>query len=60
MWYPFGPFWSVKYLDFGKKLPIRITNHTFLERRYPEVTKIRGELKKEEFYNDRFPQLGKL
>ena len=28
---PFGPFLSVKYLNFGKKLPIRTTHHTFLE-----------------------------
>ena len=36
---PFGPFWSVKYLNFGQKLPIRTTHHTFLESRHPEVTK---------------------
>ena len=36
---PFGPFWSVKYLNFGQKLPIRTTHHTFLESEHPEVTK---------------------
>ena len=36
---PFGPFWSVKYLNFGQKLPIRITHYAFLESRRPEVTK---------------------
>ena len=36
---PFGPFWSVKYLNFGQKLPLRTTHHTFLESRQPEVTK---------------------
>ena len=39
MWSLFGPFWSVKYLNFGQKLPIRTTHHTFLESRHPEVTK---------------------
>ena len=34
-----GLFWSVKYLNFGQKLPIRRAHHTFLERRHPEVTK---------------------
>ena len=34
----FGPSWSVKYLNFGQKLPIRTTHHTFLESRHPEVT----------------------
>ena len=29
----FGPFWSVKYLNFGQKLPFRTAHHTFLERR---------------------------
>ena len=38
MW-SFGPFWSVKYLNFGKKLPIRTAHHTFLESKHPEVTK---------------------
>ena len=37
--HPFGLFWSVKYLNFGQKLPIRTTHHTFLESRHPEVTK---------------------
>ena len=36
----FGPFWSVKYLNFGQKLPIRTTYHNFLESRHPKVTKI--------------------
>ena len=35
----FGLFWSVKYLNFGQKLPIRTAHHTFLESRHPEVTK---------------------
>ena len=35
----FGPFWSVKYFNFGQKLPIRTAHHTFLERRHPEVNK---------------------
>ena len=39
MWSLFGPFWSVKYLNFGQKLPIRTAHHTFLESRHPEVTK---------------------
>ena len=40
MWSPpFGPFWSVKYVVFGKNLPIRTARHTFLESRHPEVTK---------------------
>ena len=36
---PFGPFWSVKYLNFGQELPIQPTYHTFLESKHPEVTK---------------------
>ena len=36
---PFGPFWSVKHLNFGQRLPIRTTYHTLLESRHPEVTK---------------------
>ena len=36
---PFGPSWSVKYLNFEQKLPIRTTHYTFLESRHPEVTK---------------------
>ena len=28
---PCGSFWSVKYLNFWKNLPIRTTHHTFLE-----------------------------
>ena len=35
----FGPFWSVKYLNFGQKLQIWTTHHTFLESRHPEVAK---------------------
>ena len=35
----FGPFWSVKYLNFGQKLPIRSAYHTFLESRHPEATR---------------------
>ena len=35
----FGPFWSVKYLNFGQKLPIRKAHQTFLESRHPDVTK---------------------
>ena len=35
----FDSFWSIKYSNFGQKLPIRITHHTFLERRHTEVTK---------------------
>ena len=27
---PFGPFWSVKYLNLGQKLPIRTAHHIFL------------------------------
>ena len=40
MWSPLCPFWYVKYLNFGHKLPIRTIHHTFLESRHPEVTKI--------------------
>ena len=36
---PFGPFWSVKYLNFRRNLPIQTANHTFLENKHPEVTK---------------------
>ena len=36
---PFAPFWSVKYLNFGQKLPIPTTHHTFVEWKHPEVTK---------------------
>ena len=39
MWSPFCPFWSVKYLNFWPKLPIRIAHHTFLESRHPGFTK---------------------
>ena len=37
--HPFGPFRSVKHLNFGRKLPIQKTHHTFVENRHPEVTK---------------------
>ena len=36
---PFGPFWSVKYLSFGLKLPISKVHLNFLESRHLEVTK---------------------
>ena len=36
---PFGPFWSVKCLNFGQNLPNRTTCHAFLESRHPEVSK---------------------
>ena len=36
---PFRPFWSVRYLNFERKLPIWTTHHTFLESRHPGVTK---------------------
>ena len=36
---PFGLFWSVIYLDFEQKLPIRRACDTSLEIRQPEVTK---------------------
>ena len=39
MWSPFGPFWSVKYLNFEQKLPIWTPHHIFLKSRQPEVTK---------------------
>ena len=32
MWSHFGSFWSVKYLSFEQKLPIRIGHYAFLER----------------------------
>ena len=35
----FGLFWSVKYLSFEQKLPIRTAHHIFLESRHPEFTK---------------------
>ena len=38
MWSPFGPLWSVKCINFGQKLSIQSTHHTFLESRHPEVT----------------------
>ena len=39
MWSPFGPFWSVKYLNGGQKLLIWTAHHNFLESTQPEVTK---------------------
>ena len=36
---PFGPFWSVKYLNFGQKLPLRTAHHTFIKRSHPGFTK---------------------
>ena len=39
MWSLFGSLWSVKYTNFGQKLPIRIAHHTFLQSRHPGVTK---------------------
>ena len=36
---PFGAFWSVKYLNFAQKLPLRTTRHIFLERKHRKVTK---------------------
>ena len=36
---PFGPFWSVKYLNFGQKLLIWTAHYTFLESRHPGATK---------------------
>ena len=38
---PFRPFWSVKYLNFGQKLPIWTTHHTFIENEHPEIAKNR-------------------
>ena len=35
----FGSFWSVKYLNFEQKLPIRTAHNTFLESRQSEITK---------------------
>ena len=48
MW---SPLWSIlawKIPQFGQKLPIRITHHTFLESGHPEVTK--------NAYYDLFPE----
>ena len=39
MWSHFGPFWSVKNLNFWQKLPISTAHHTFLESTHPDVTK---------------------
>ena len=35
----FGPFRSVKHLNFQQNLPIRTDHYTFLESKHPEVTK---------------------
>ena len=35
----FGPFWSVKYINFGQQLPIQTAHHIFPESRHTEVTK---------------------
>ena len=35
----FGPFSSVKYLNFAQKLPNRTAHHTLYQSRHPEVTK---------------------
>ena len=32
-------FQSAKYPNFGQRLPIQTTHHTFLEGRHPDVTK---------------------
>ena len=37
--YYFGPFWSVKYLNFLSKATDSDSSYTFLESRHPEVTK---------------------
>ena len=46
----FGPFWSVRYLNFERKLPIWTTHHTFLESRKTKnsyyVFPLRGAKKK--------------
>ena len=34
----FGPFWSVKYLNFSPKATIWTAHHTFLKGRHSEVT----------------------
>ena len=35
----FGPFWSVKYLNFEQKLPVWTADHTFVESGHHEVIK---------------------
>ena len=35
----FGPFWSVKYLNFCQKLQIWKAHNALPERKYPQVTK---------------------
>ena len=37
MWSRFDPFWYVKYLSFGLKLPIWTVHHASLESRHPET-----------------------
>ena len=39
LWTPFGLFWSVKYINFEQKLPIRTAHHIFPKSRHPEVAK---------------------
>ena len=62
----FSPFWSVKYLNFWQRPPIRTTHHTFLEHKHPEVINImfwppRGAKKKKKNqlmdYRKRFSSL---
>ena len=36
---PFGPFSSVKCLNFRQKLPIRTARYTYFKSRHPEITK---------------------
>ena len=36
---PFDPFWSVKYLNVGQRVPIRTAHYTFLVSGHPEDTK---------------------
>ena len=37
---PFRRFRFIKYLNFGRKLPIRTAHHTFLESRQPRLLKV--------------------
>ena len=39
MWSPFSPFWFLKYLNFGQKLPIRTAHYTFSRKKNPWFTK---------------------
>ena len=36
---PFGPFWSVKHLNVGQRLPMRTAHHTFLESYQKKVSR---------------------